>query len=219
MSAYLFPSWRMKTVVLIGLFLVGLSGILFGWWIWHGRKTTVQTTSPTDQAATAIFAGGCFWCVESDFEKREGVIDVVSGYSGGEGEEPTYKTYAKLGHREVVEVTYDPEVVSFGELTSWLLTHSDPTDDAGSFADRGVEYTSAIYVQNDEEREGAVAAIEAVAAKRVFEKPIVIPILSREVFWPAEEYHQDYAHKNPIRYKAYRAASGRDAFLKRMWVE
>lgn len=167
---------------------------------------------------TAVFAGGCFWCVESDFEKiSDGLIDVVSGYSGGTTENPTYENYAAGGHREVVEVTYDPSKVSYGTLAEYLLRHIDPTDAGGSFNDRGPQYTSAIYYENDEEKQIAEDVIAQINEEHVFSVPIVTPVVPRSAFWPAEEYHQNYHDKHPLKYGYFRSASGRDTFVKRAW--
>jgi peptide-methionine (S)-S-oxide reductase len=167
----------------------------------------------TPQTATAVFAGGCFWCVESDFEKLNGVTDVVSGYTGGETSNPTYKSYE--GHVEAVEVTYDPAVVTYRQLTDYLLRHIDPLDVGGQFCDRGPQYASAIFVANEDERQAAEAAI--AEAERVLGKDIVTPIRERTTFWKAEDYHQDYAKKNPLKYKIYRTGCGRDARVKKVW--
>lgn len=173
------------------------------------------SAQPTDggQTATAVFAGGCFWCVESDFEKLNGVKAAVSGYSGGDLENPTYETHE--GHLEAVEVTYDPAVVSYGQLVDYLLRHIDPIDAGGQFCDRGSSYTSAIFVADDEERAAAEAAV-AEAEKSLGEK-IATPIRARGTFWIAEDYHQDYYKKNSLKYHFYRTACGRDARVKKLW--
>ena len=162
---------------------------------------------------TAMFAGGCFWCVEADFEKLTGIKRVVSGYAGGDTENPTYENYAEGGHREVVEVTYDPSATSYRSLVEHILFYSDPTDATGSFHDRGEQYAPAIYYETDEERQIAEEAIRQVDASGTYDMPVVIAVLSRVKFLPAEGYHQGYAAKTPVRYGLYRAASGRDAFI------
>lgn len=173
---------------------------------------------PSDrEALTAIVGGGCFWCVEADFEKLPGVIDVVSGYTGGTMDNPTYKDYAKTGHREVVLITYDPAELSFGNLVEYLIKHSDPTDAEGSYYDRGKEYAPAVYFDTETKRLEAENVIRAVDGARIFSKPLAIAVLPRSAFWAAEEYHQDYYKKNPIKYQFYRNASGRDAFIKKHW--
>jgi peptide methionine sulfoxide reductase msrA/msrB len=160
-----------------------------------------------------MFAGGCFWCVESDFEKLAGIVDVISGYAGGNADNPNYENYAESGHREVVEITYDPAVTSYQSLVEHLVFYADPTDATGSFSDRGVQYAPAIYFENDEEKKIAREVIEKVNSNKIYDKPISIEILPRTKFWPAEAYHQDYYKKNPIRYNLYRQSSGRDKFI------
>ena len=166
------------------------------------------------QTKTAVFAGGCFWCVESDFYEVPGVSKVISGYAGGTAPNPTYETYAEGGYREAVEVTYDPTQTTFGQLVEHLITHIDPTDGSGSFFDRGAGYTNAIYYESDNEQKAAEEAIARIDASGVYEKPLVVPLVLRTTFYPAEGYHQGYAKKNPAHYKSYRVGSGRDAFVK-----
>jgi peptide methionine sulfoxide reductase msrA/msrB len=166
---------------------------------------------------TALLANGCFWCVEHDLEEVEGVIDVVSGYAGGSTENPTYKNYDAGGHREVVLVTYDANTVTFGNLVEHVIKHGNPTDAEGSFGDRGQQYAPAIYYESEHEKNEAVRVIQAIDALRVFPEPLPLVVIPRVAFWPAEEYHQNYAKKNPVRYTYYRTASGRDAFIKKQW--
>jgi len=172
-----------------------------------------------DDYATAYFAGGCFWCVESDFEKHDGVFEVISGYTGGDEANPTYKQVAsgRTDHREAVEVQYDPSVISYQELLDIFWRLHDPTDGTGSFVDRGFHYSSAIYVTNEEERILAEGAKEALEASGKFNKPIATEILDAKPFYIAEEYHQDYYIKSERRYKFYRSGSGRDSFIDRFW--
>lgn len=173
----------------------------------------------TQQPATAsaIFAGGCFWCVQSDLEKIPDVISVVSGYSGGTTDQPTYNDYAGGGHREVVEVTYDPAKTTYHQLVQHLLRHIDPTDPDGSFGDRGASYSPAIYYDTEKERKIAEDVIREIDAAGRFSEPLAVAIEPRQPFWPAEEYHQGYAAKNPGHYKTYRTGSGRGAFIKQYW--
>lgn len=171
--------------------------------IWKDSEAKVEQVTST--SSTAIFAGGCFWCVEADFEKLYGVGDVISGYAGGTTKNPTYETYTAGGHREVVEVPYDPKKISYKKLVEHILTHADPNDTTGSFVDRGVQYSSAIYFENTEE--------ESIA--KDVAKGLPIPILPRPEFYPAEEYHQDFYKKSPVRYTYYRNASGRNEYIKK----
>lgn len=179
------------------------------------RLLAAAPVSPAAQEgmATAVFAGGCFWCVEKDFEKLEGVLDVVSGYSGGPKENPTYEDHE--GHLEAVQVTYDPAIITYRQLVDYLLRHIDPLDAGGQFCDRGHSYTSAIFAANADEWSAAEASI--AEAEKVLGKDVVTPILDRSAFWLAEGYHQDYYKKNSLRYGYYRAACGRDARVKKVW--
>ncbi len=176
----------------------------------NAEKAKVETK-------TAIVAGGCFWCVETDFEKAPGVLDVVSGYSGGRTKSPNYENYASGGHREVALVTYDPRIISYSGIVEWLIKHIDPTNTRGQFKDKGLQYSPAIYYADDEEKEQAAEVIEAINKLKVFRTKIRIAIEPREEFWPAEEYHQNYHHKNQLKYSFFRLQSGRDAFINRYW--
>jgi len=171
-------------------------------------------------AGIAVFAGGCFWCTESDFEKVEGVIAAVSGYTGGHSANPSYKQVSRggTGHVEAVKVIYDPEAVGYGELLEVFWRHVDPTDAQGQFVDRGRQYRSAIFYGSQREKGLAEVSKRALAAAGVFDRSIVTDILPLGSFYPAEEYHQDYYRKNKIRYRYYRSGSGRDRFLKRTWT-
>ncbi len=165
----------------------------------------------------ALFAGGCFWCMEKPFESLDGVLSVVSGYAGGTTPNPTYKNYGSGGHTEVVQITFDPAKVSYGRLLNVFWRQIDPTDAGGQFVDRGNEYISVIYVNDNMQRRQAEASKAQLAASNILKKPVVTPILDAPKFWPAEEYHQDYYKKNPLRYAFYRSRSGRDDFLNRTW--
>ena len=175
----------------------------------------------TEKTASAVFAGGCFWCTESDFEKVEGVIEVISGYTGGRVKNPTYKQVSAggTGHIESVKVIYDPSKVSYEQLLDYFWQHVDPTDPGGQFVDRGSQYRSAIFYANDTEKRLAETSKQQLAASGQFRKPIVTDILSLGEFYPAEDYHQNYYKKNPIRYHYYRYGSGRDQFLKKNWTD
>ena len=183
------------------------------------QKSSDKTMNPTDRQAAAVFAGGCFWCTESDFEKVDGVIEAVSGYTGGKKVNPTYKEVAAgaTRHAEAVKVIYDPDRISYAELLEIFWRHVDPTDDGGQFVDRGYQYRSAIFYANAEERRQAEASRDRLAASGRFDKPIVTEIVPLGPFYPAEDYHQDYYKKNPIRYDWYRSGSGRDQFLTNTW--
>lgn len=165
----------------------------------------------------ATFAGGCFWCMEPPFEKLNGVTEVVSGYAGGTGANPTYEDYARKGHVEVVQITYDPSIVSYTRLLDVFWRQIDPTDAGGQFVDRGPEYSSAIFYANEEQKKVAERSREELQKSGRFHKPIVTEIMKESTFYPAEDYHQDYYKKNPIRYKYYRSRSGRDQYLAKAW--
>ncbi len=182
-------------------------------------KHDVNTTSPHPAMEKALFAGGCFWCMEKPFEELDGVLSVTSGYAGGTTENPTYENYGAGGHTEVVEVAYDPQKISYGRLLDVFWRQIDPTDAGGQFVDRGREYISAIFVSNEEQRKAALASKQKLAASGILKGPIVTPILDAPRFWKAEEYHQDYYKNNPIRYKFYRSGSGRDDFLRTTWAK
>lgn len=168
---------------------------------------------------TATFAGGCFWCVESDFEKADGVIRVISGYTGGDEKNPTYEEVSSgsTGHVEAVQVHYDPARISYEKLLDIFWKHTDPTDAGGQFVDRGSQYKTGIFYHNKEQRQAAEASKKQLAASGRFDKPVVTPVTAFKEFYAAEEYHQDYYRKNPVRYKFYRYNSGRDQFLKKVW--
>jgi peptide methionine sulfoxide reductase msrA/msrB len=169
--------------------------------------------------AVATFAGGCFWCTESDFEKIPGVSKVVSGYTGGTVERPTYEQVCsgKTGHVEAVQVFYDPAKVDFRSLLEVFWTHVDPTDASGQFVDRGPQYRSAIFYHDEEQKRLAERSKAALDAARVFDKPIVTQIRPFTAFYDAEGYHQDYYKTCPARYQTYRSGSGRDDFLRAIW--
>lgn len=176
----------------------------------HGNATEIKT---------ALLAGGCFWCVEADLEKTPGVITVVSGYAGGTTPNPTYENYAAGGHREVVEVTYDPQKISFIELLTVALKTADPTDGGGSFYDRGEQYAPAFYYESPEEKAAIDALIAEVNQFGPYDTPLAIDVEPRPQFWPAEDYHQDYykGALSGVKYQYYRRASGRDAFIEAHW--
>lgn len=172
-----------------------------------------------DRLAAAYFAGGCFWCAESDFEHLDGVADAISGYAGGREENPSYEQVSAggTGHVEAVKVLYDPARVSYAQLLDWFWRHVDPTDPGGQFVDRGAQYRAVVFVRNDEERKLAEESKARLAASGRFAKPIVTEILDFTTFFPAEDYHQDYAKNHKLKYKYYRYGSGRDQFLDKAW--
>ncbi|MCF8063268.1 MAG: peptide-methionine (R)-S-oxide reductase MsrB [Deltaproteobacteria bacterium] len=182
-----------------------------------GKETPM--TEKSSETRQATFAGGCFWCVEADLEKVDGVIEAVSGYTGGSVEDPTYEQVSSgdTGHLEAVQVLYDPSRISYDELLDVFWRHVDPTDPGGQFVDRGAQYRTAIFYHDDEQKRLAEASKKALEASGRFEKPIVTPILEAGPFFRAEDYHQDYYKEHAIKYKFYRWNSGRDQFLEKAW--
>ena len=167
----------------------------------------------------ATFAGGCFWCMEPPFEKLDGVVEVISGYTGGHEKNPTYKEVSSgtTGHLEAIQVVYDPSKITYAKLLEVFWEQIDPTDSYGQFVDRGPQYRSAIFYHTDEQKMLAERSKEELEKSGKFTKPIATGIIPFAEFYRAEEYHQDYYKKNPVRYKFYRYNSGRDQFLEKTW--
>lgn len=183
-----------------------------------GSAASAQPGAVPPGMATAIFAGGCFWCVEHDFEELPGVIEAESGYTGGSTAYPTYEqvSHGGTGHTEAVRVIYDPKKVSYAQLLDHFWRHIDPTVKDRQFCDQGNQYRSGIYFQNDNERKAAESSRDELLRSGRFAR-IETEIARAWKFWPAETYHQDYHRKNPIRYGYYRKACGRDARVKQLW--
>ncbi|MDF1614118.1 peptide-methionine (R)-S-oxide reductase MsrB [Desulfurivibrio dismutans] len=173
-----------------------------------------RATAPPSRAT---LAGGCFWCLENPFARRDGVLAVTAGYTGGESPDPTYEDYAAGGHLEAVEITFDPQVISYRQLLDIFWRQIDPTDPDGQFADRGRGYSTAIFYHNEEQRRQAEESKQELARQGIFSQPLVTAILPAGPFYPAEEYHQAYYRKNPRHYQKYRIGSGREGFLARIW--
>ena len=171
------------------------------------------------EEATAVFAGGCFWCMEPPYDQLPGVLDTTSGYSGGHTANPTYEqvTAGGTGHYEVVRVTYDPDRISYDELLAVFWRNIDPFDDRGQFCDRGSSYRAAVFYGNEAERELAEAAKADIEIR--FGRTVVTGILPAARFYPAEGYHQNYYTENPLRYRYYRYGCGRDKRLRQVWGE
>jgi peptide methionine sulfoxide reductase msrA/msrB len=180
----------------------------------------VTTPSAENQGyERALFAGGCFWCMEKPFEQLKGVISVDSGYTGGTSRNPTYETYGQSGHIEVVQVVFNPKEIGYQQLLDTYWRQIDPTDDGGQFVDRGHAYTTAIFYLNQQQRQLAEVSKKQLEQSGRFDKPLVTPIVAADTFYPAEAYHQDYYKKNPLRYTYYRSRSGRDDYLERIWKQ
>ena len=207
---------RLLVFIILAAAVGGFAAINFG----APSEQSAETKTPASVAdgdAIAIFAGGCFWCVEADFEKLDGVFEAVSGYTGGDVENPTYKqvTYEKTGHVEAVKVRYDPAAVTYRELVDYFFRHVDPLDEGGQFCDRGHSYVTGIFVRSDDQRRAAEASLNE--AQEILGKKVVTPVTDAKKFWPAEEYHQDYYKKNPVRYALYRNGCGRDRRVRQLW--
>lgn len=186
--------------------------------------TTLVTLSPTAIAAQpdkATFGGGCFWCMEPPYDKIEGVLETVSGYAGGEIADPTYEQVSAggTGHVEVVQITYDPEKITYQELLEAYWPETDPTDAGGQFCDRGESYRPVIFYHNNKQKQIAESSKAELVEDKPFDEPIKTTIEPlNDSFYPAEDYHQNYYQKNPIRYKFYRYNCGRDKRLEKLWA-
>ncbi len=216
----------MKQALTLPLFVIVSVGVLItvGIILFVNKRQRLQTVAqqqPTKQELaeleTAIFAGGCFWCVESDFEKLNGVVEAISGYSGGTQQNPTYQDHGD--HLEAVRVYYDPQQITYEELVRDFFKHIDPTDDGGQFVDRGHSYTTAVFYTTEAEQQVAEEIKTELDDSQRFESEIVTPILPATEFYDAEDYHQNYYKKNPVRYNFYRSQSGRDDFIQQHWEQ
>jgi len=205
--------------ILIGSTLAGAAAL---WLLIGAAEHTPQYDSNPKQALeVATVAGGCFWCTEADFEKVPGVVKAVSGYTGGHLANPTYEQVSGggTGHLESVQVYYDPNVITYDGLLQAFWRMVNPTDPEGQFVDRGDQYTTAIFYHDEDQKMAAEGSKAALQASGRYAKPVVTPIRPAEKFYEAEDYHQDYHSKNPIRYKFYRYNSGRDQYLEKAWGE
>jgi len=181
------------------------------------QKGANQMTEQKGITQVATFAGGCFWCVQGDFKKVPGVVRVVSGYTGGTGENPTYENYSRTGHVEAVQIAFDPQQISYEQLLDIFWRHIDPTDGGGQFVDRGPHYRSVIFYHDEAQKKAAEKSKEKLDQSGKFSKPVVTEILPSSRFYEAETYHQDYDGKNPLHYQRYRFGSGRDRFREKVW--
>lgn len=194
-------------------FMAVLAGLMLG----TALVATAAEPAMKTKTATAVFAGGCFWCMEPPYDKLPGVVATTSGYSGGQKENPTYEQVSAgdTGHIEVIQVTYDPKQVSYEKLLEVFWHNVDPLDQGGQFCDRGNTYTTAIFYQNEEQKKNAEQSKAEI--ERKLGKTVVTPIRPAATFYAAEDYHQDYYQKNPLRYKYYRYSCGRDQRLEQLW--
>src|SRR5438876_1327705 len=206
------PFPRTQESTLMQLLLSVLSTVLLA-----GTAPAANSKPAAPALGTATFAGGCFWCMETAFEGKPGVKTVISGYTGGFKDNPTYEEVSSggTGHAESVQVTYDPRVTTYAKLLDIYWHNIDPTQADGQFCDHGNQYRSAIFYGSEAEKLAAEASRRTVAAQ--LKKPVVTQIVAATRFYPAEDYHQDFDQKNPLRYRTYRLGCGRDARLKQLW--
>ncbi len=195
-------------------FMAALGGLLLGVAL---AATAAEPVAKAQATATAVFAGGCFWCMEPPFDKLPGVVATTSGYTGGQKTNPTYREVSAggTGHIEAVQVVYDPQKIGYEKLLEVFWRNVDPLDKSGQFCDRGSTYTTAIFYQNEEQKKFAEQSKAAIEKK--LGKPVVTAIRPAATFYAAEDYHQDYYKKNPLRYKYYRYSCGRDQRLEQLW--
>ncbi|MDQ1240533.1 MAG: peptide methionine sulfoxide reductase msrA/msrB, partial [Thermodesulfobacteriota bacterium] len=179
--------------------------------------TTAIVQAQTDYDK-ATLAGGCFWCTQAAFQKLEGVLAVVSGYTGGAGKDPTYEDYSQKGHIEAVQIAYDPSKITFEQILEVFWRNIDPTDGGGQFVDRGPHYRPVVFFHTEEQRVAAERSKMSLSFSGRFRRPIVVDVLPASEFYSAEEYHQNYHQKNPVRYKFYRLHSGRDPYFQNIWA-
>jgi peptide methionine sulfoxide reductase msrA/msrB len=185
----------------------------------EAEEVSVKITDNGHDSEKATFAGGCFWCMEPPFEKLEGVVEVISGYTGGTKENPTYEEVCSgmTGHLEAIQVKYDPNKISYNDLLNIFWQNIDPTDVSGQFADRGTQYKTAIFYHTDEQKRRAEESRKTLDDSGIFDTPVATEIRHASTFYPAEEYHQDYYKTCPVQYNAYKIGSGRQRFLKEIW--
>lgn len=185
------------------------------------RANGKMTGRDAGETEKATFAGGCFWCIEAHYEEMDGVLEAVSGYIGGKTENPDYESVCsgKTGHLEAVQVTFNPDIISYETLLERFWRSIDPTQADGQFADRGSQYQTAIFYHNDEQRKKAEESRARLDASGKFAKPVVTDIRKASRFYPAEDYHQGYYRKNPMHFRMYKIGSGRQGFLEKTWEE
>jgi len=183
--------------------------------------TTLNTLAEDSNTEIAIFAGGCFWCMEPPYDKLDGVISTTSGYTGGHKADPTYKQVSAggTGHTEAIQIEYDPAKISYEELLVVFWKNIDPTTSDRQFCDQGSQYRSGIFFLNEAQKSAAEKSLKTIQQTKPFDEAVVTEITSASTFYPAEEYHQDYYQKNPLRYKYYRYSCGRDQRLEQLWGE
>jgi peptide-methionine (S)-S-oxide reductase len=211
----------LKPRILVRVVLVALAlAALIVLWLPENGSTQVAPRVVSDAPReTAVFAGGCFWCMEAPFDALKGVESTISGYAGGKETNPTYAQVSsgETGHVEAIQITYDPRVVSYAKLLDVFWKNIDPLDPDGQFCDKGPQYRTAIFYRGDEQKALAEKSLEDVKSAKHFKEPITTRLVEATTFYPAEDYHQNYYKVNPSRYKFYRFACGRDARLEEVW--
>jgi methionine-S-sulfoxide reductase len=207
----------MNRIIIFAALVVSLITMAFA--VMAVDKSDIKIVIDDQPRETAILAGGCFWCIEADYEKLNGVIDVVSGYTGGHLRDPTYRQVSSggSGHIESVRITYDPSVISYDKILHFFWRHVDPTRNDGQFCDSGSQYRPAIFYQNESQYQQALASRAETEKSKPFKEPLKVELIKASEFYVAEDYHQDYYKKNPIRYKFYRFNCRRDARVKELW--
>lgn len=207
------------TIILITFIFIVPAQILLSADKGPGVTPKEEFVKKNNQVETATFAGGCFWCVESSFEGLDGVLDVISGYTGGDEKDPTYEQVSSgsTHHFEAIQITFNPDIISYKALLKIFFQQIDPTDGQGSFVDRGKQYRSAVFFHTEDQKREAREFIALIDTSNVFDSPVATQLIMAAPFYKAETYHQDYHRKNPIRYKFYRAGSGRDTFIQKFW--
>ena len=189
--------------------------------IWLFSVPAFAETATEPKLESVVLGGGCFWCIEADYEKLDGVVDVISGYAGGHVKNPTYQQVSAggSGHIEVVKVIYDANKINYSQILDYFWRHVDPTRDDGQFCDRGSQYRPAIFYQDEAEKKLAIASTKKTEETKPFEQTLKVELIQADTFYPAEDYHQDYYKKNPVRYNFYRFNCGRDARVEQLWGE
>lgn len=209
----------MKTGIKALLFILSIFTVASLAMAANPTATPKSAASAAKQLQKATFAGGCFWCMEQPFDELPGVVSVTSGYTGGQKKNPTYEEVSSggTGHTEAVQILYDPSKIGYDKLLNRFWHNIDPTVKDRQFCDVGNQYRSGIFYHDEEQRRLAMESKKALGANKPFKEPIVTEVVAASVFYPAEEYHQNYYKKNPIRYKYYRTSCGRDKRLKELW--
>jgi methionine-S-sulfoxide reductase len=201
--------------VFAALLVISLSGAI------RAEENGSTSRAQDTEYETATFAGGCFWCIQPPYDKLEGVVSTTVGYTGGKEKDPTYEqvSYGKTGHTESIEIIYDPKKVTYEELLEVFWMNINPTDSGGQFVDRGKQYRPGIFYHGEAQKKAAEASKDKLDKSGRFDKPVIVGIVEAAEFYPAEDYHQKFYQKSPVRYKSYRWGSGRDQFIEKYWGE